>query len=78
MRRKEQIYSKVELNEGVTLMTKKDLESLLDKAKRNNLSLITTEKDYVRVPEDYRKNIDCFKIKLEIPNIDKLIRNLIN
>ena len=58
--------------------TRKDLESLLDKAKRENLSLITTEKDYVRIPEDYRKNIDCFKIKLEIPNIEKLIRNLIN
>ena len=58
--------------------TRKDLESLLDIAKRENLSLITTEKDYVRIPEDYRKNIDCFKIKLEIPNIEKLIRNLIN
>ena len=58
--------------------TRKDLESLLDKAKRENLSLVTTEKDYVRIPEDYRKNIDCFKIKLEIPNIEKLIRNLIN
>ena len=58
--------------------TRKDLESLLDTAKRDNLSLITTEKDYVRIPEDYRKSIDCFKIKLEIPNIEKLIRNLIN
>ena len=58
--------------------TRKDLESLLDKAKIENLSLITTEKDYVRIPEDYRKNIDCFKIKLEIPNVEKLIRKLIN
>ena len=58
--------------------TRKDLESLLDIAKRENLSLITTEKDYVRIPEDYQKKIDCFKIKLEIPNIEKLIRKLIN
>ncbi len=58
--------------------TRKDLESLLDIAKRENLSLITTEKDYVRIPEDYRKNIHCFKIKLEIPNVQKLIRKLIN
>ena len=58
--------------------TRKDLESLLDTAKIENLSLITTEKDYVRIPEDYRKNIYCFKIKLEISNVEKLIRKLIN
>ena len=58
--------------------TRKDLESLLEKAKRENLSLITTEKDYVRIPEDYKKKIDCFKIKIEIPNVEKLISKLIN
>ncbi len=58
--------------------TRKDLERLLDNAKKENLSLITTEKDYVRIPKDYRKNIHCFKIKLEMPNVEKLIGKLIN
>ena len=42
------------------------------KAKRENLSLITTEKDFFRLNKLERKNIKFLKIKLEIKDIKNL------
>ena len=46
--------------------SKIDLENLIKKAKEKNSILLTTEKDYFRIHKDYRKNIDCLKIKAKI------------
>ena len=43
-----------------------DLKKLKDKAKKENLILVTTEKDFFRLDETQRKNIKFLKIKLEI------------
>ena len=48
--------------------SKKELKNLLSKIKENNTILLTTEKDYFRIFESYRKNIKFLKIKVEIEN----------
>ncbi len=45
-----------------------ELENLVNKAKENNVILLTTEKDYLRVDKIYRENIKYLKIKTEIEN----------
>ena len=50
-----------------------DLNNLIKKAKQKDSILLTTEKDYLRINKDYRKNIDCLKIKVEIEKKDKFI-----
>ena len=56
----------------------KDLENLIDKAKKNDAILLTTEKDYLRINENYKKNIKYLKIKSEIENQEELIREIKN
>ena len=53
--------------------TEKELENLLTKMKENETILITTEKDYFRISESYKKNIKCLKIKVEIENKNQFI-----
>jgi tetraacyldisaccharide 4'-kinase len=47
----------------------KEINKLKIKAKTENLSLITTEKDFLRLNKLERKNIKFLKIKLEIKDI---------
>lgn len=42
--------------------TEKELTTLIEKAKKDNLLLITTEKDYVKIPLKFRKDILCQKV----------------
>ena len=56
----------------------KDLENLINKAKEIDAVLLTTEKDYLRINENYRKNIKYLKIKSEIENKNELIREIKN
>ena len=49
-------------------LTKIDLKKLKFKAKKENLILITTEKDFFRLDKSQRKNIKFLRIKLEIKN----------
>ena len=49
------------------------LENLINKAKENNTILLTTEKDYFRIDENYKQNINFLKIEVEIENRDQFI-----
>ena len=51
----------------------KELENLFNKAKENNTILLTTEKDYFRISENYKQNINFLKIEVEIENRDQFI-----
>jgi len=51
----------------------KDLEFLINKSNMHNVILLTTEKDYFRINENYRKNINYLKIRVEIEDKNKLI-----
>ena len=53
-----------------------DLEKLLQQAKQNNLRLITTEKDIIKIPIKYQKNIDILQLSLEIKNQKKLLNTI--
>ena len=55
-----------------------DLKKLNYNANRDNLTLITTEKDFFRLNKAQRKNIKFLKIKLEIRNREKLKKILIS
>ena len=57
-------------------LTKIELKKLKDKAKNENLILITTEKDFFRLNKIERKNIKFLKINLEIKdkkNFEKIL-----
>jgi len=56
--------------------SEKELENLLNKIKENNSVLLTTEKDYFRISENYKKNIKCLKIKVEIENKSQFIEEI--
>ena len=56
--------------------TQNDLIKLKQEAKNLNASLITTEKDYMRLNSYNRKKIKFFKTNLEITNKNKLIMEL--
>ena len=55
------------------LYSTKELESLSNEAKKNNTILLTTEKDYFRISEIYKRNISFLKIKIEIENKNQFI-----
>ena len=56
--------------------TKNKLENLIKIAKENNTILVTTEKDYFRIDEDYKKNINYLKIVVEIKNRNQFIEEI--
>ena len=56
--------------------SEKVLENLLSKIKENNTILLTTEKDYFRIFESYRKNIKFLKIKVEIDNKSQFMEEI--
>ena len=58
--------------------TEGELNNLKKIASENNLSLITTEKDFVRIPEEKRKGIECLKVEIKLPNIDEFMHKLVN
>jgi tetraacyldisaccharide 4'-kinase len=57
-------------------LTNIELKKLKDSAKKENLILVTTEKDFFRLNKIQRKNIKFLKIKLEIKdkkNLEKIL-----
>ena len=54
----------------------KELEKMLSKIKGNETILVTTEKDYFRIAEKYKKNIKCLKIEIEIENKDQFVNEI--
>ena len=58
--------------------TEGELNNLKKIASENNLSLITTEKDFVRIPDEKRKGIECLKVEIKLPNIDEFMHKLVN
>ena len=56
--------------------SEKELQNLFDKIKANDTILLTTEKDYFRISEYNRKNINCLKIKIEMENKNQFIEEI--
>ena len=53
-----------------------DILKIIEKANNLNAKIITTEKDYVKIPKIYRKKINFINIELEIEKIKDLINFL--
>lgn len=51
----------------------KDIEKLLQIAKKNDSKLITTEKDYVRIPKKYQNKILVLPMEVKLENNDEFI-----
>ena len=56
--------------------SKKELDNLVELSKENSAILLTTEKDYFRIEEAYRKKINHLKISVEITNKDNFIKEI--
>ena len=54
----------------------KELENLINKAREKNATLLTTEKDFLRIDEIYRKDIKFLKIKAEIENKNEFLNEI--
>ena len=55
---------------------KMDIVNLNNRAKELNACLVTTEKDYFRLNNEDRKNINCLKVELLINNKEEFITEL--
>ena len=53
-----------------------ELENLISKSKEENSILLTTEKDYFRIKQDYKKNINFLKIVTEIENRSQFVEEI--
>jgi tetraacyldisaccharide 4'-kinase len=53
-----------------------DLNKIQNIAKNENLKIITTEKDFMKIPKEFKKNIDFLNIDLVIQDERKLIELL--
>ena len=58
--------------------TLEDFEEIFNKAKSKGLKIITTEKDYMKIPEKYKNEIKFLNIELIIEDEDMLIKLLNN
>ena len=58
--------------------SKSEIQRMIDESFKNNLELVTTEKDYFRIKHYGFKHIKFLKIKLEILEKDKLINQILN
>ena len=60
-----------------------EIIDLIKLANKNNLKLITTEKDIVKIPKKYHLKINCLKMKIEFDKQDlislkSLLKNKLN
>ncbi|MBE6450477.1 MAG: tetraacyldisaccharide 4'-kinase [Alphaproteobacteria bacterium] len=58
--------------------TKEDLMSIIDEAKKENLAIFTTSKDYVKIPSDIKQHINVLNIKImwrDEKSLEKFIKN---
>ncbi len=57
--------------------SKNDIKKILEKSTLNSARILTTEKDYLRLDENLKKNIEFIKIRLKIQNIDGIKKKLL-
>ena len=54
----------------------KDILEIIDKANSNNAEIVTTEKDFKRIPQNLKKNISFIEINMKIKDEKKLVQFL--
>ena len=51
-----------------------DIYKILEIAKKNNLKVITTEKDYIKIPSHLKNEINSIEIDFKIDEEEKLVK----
>ena len=51
-----------------------DIYKILEIAKKNNLKVITTEKDYIKIPGHLKNEINSIEIDFKIDEEEKLVK----
>ena len=51
-----------------------DIQKILEIARNKDLKILTTEKDFIKIPDDLKSEINFIEIDLEIPKKDELIK----
>ena len=74
-------YNNIEIKETLNFpdhynFKKKDILNLKKKAVELNAYIVTTEKDYLRLNNEDKKNIKCLKIELIIDKKEEFINEL--
>ena len=54
----------------------KDILEIINKANSNNAEIITTEKDFKRIPQNFKEKISFLEINMKIKNESKLVQFL--
>ena len=54
------------------LYTINDIEQIISIAKARELTIITKEKDYIKLPEKYKPHVECFTIEYDIEDINSI------
>ena len=55
----------------------KDISKILEDAKNSNCKVITTEKDYLRLSDNYSNQINFIKAELQILDEENFIKSII-
>jgi tetraacyldisaccharide 4'-kinase len=58
------------------LFTDSDLNKVYEKAKTTKCKIITTSKDFIRIPDKYHKNTDVIQLDLTITSEEKLLKKI--
>mgnify|MGYP001307832971 FL=1 len=59
------------------IFKREEIKKMIDECKKNNLELITTEKDYYRI-KNFGFKINCLKVKLEILKKEKFLSQILD
>ena len=54
----------------------KDISEIINKANSNNAEIITTEKDFKRIPQNFKEKISFLEINMKIKDENKLVKFL--
>ena len=57
---------------------KEDIKDIIDQAEKENLSVVCTEKDFVKIPSEYKKFITPIKLDLKINESKRLLKIILN
>ena len=64
----ELFFSSDRLSDLIIFLKKNELDNMKRFAVKNNLKIVTTEKDYFRINKELRQDLDYIEMDLEIVN----------
>ncbi len=57
--------------------TKRIIKDIVNRSQKNNCKIITTKKDYFRLDDDSKKNIEFIEVDLKILDEEKLKKSIL-